>query len=91
MSNAAAGWYDDGSGRKRYWDGSQWTIYAPDQTPPPASKQTSGRTANGMNVSYVRQQKGHSLTLWIVLTCILGIPIIWLIYYSVSPNHFWHA
>lgn len=24
MANAAAGWYDDGSGRKRWWDGSQW-------------------------------------------------------------------
>lgn len=23
--DAQAGWYDDGSGRQRYWDGSQWT------------------------------------------------------------------
>lgn len=22
--DAQAGWYDDGSGRQRYWDGSQW-------------------------------------------------------------------
>lgn len=48
-----------------------------------------GRTANGMNVSYVRNQKGHSLTLWILLSfAAIGIP--WLIYYSVSPNHYWH-
>jgi hypothetical protein len=38
---------------------------------------------------YVRQQKGHSLTMhllfgWIVLY----IPTI---YYSASPNHYWHA
>lgn len=24
MSNAPAGWYDDGSGVQRYWDGLQW-------------------------------------------------------------------
>src|SRR6218665_2616278 len=23
--SAPAGWYDDGSGRQRWWDGSQWT------------------------------------------------------------------
>lgn len=42
------------------------------------------------DVKYVREQKGHSLTLWIFLSlCGIGIP--WLIYYSVSPNHYWHA
>ncbi|WP_022889887.1 DUF2510 domain-containing protein [Agromyces italicus] len=24
-SNAAAGWYDDGAGTRRYWDGTRWT------------------------------------------------------------------
>ena len=24
-TNAPAGWYDDGRGQRRYWDGSQWT------------------------------------------------------------------
>lgn len=28
------GWYDDGSGRNRWWDGTQWTgQYAPDVKP----------------------------------------------------------
>ena len=41
-------------------------------------------------VQYTREQKGHSLTLWIFLSlCVFGIP--WLVYYSVSPNHYWHA
>lgn len=41
-------------------------------------------------VKYVRQQKGHSLTGWIFLSfLVIGIPF--LIYYSVSPNHYWHA
>jgi hypothetical protein len=25
MSKAQPGWYDDGSGRRRWWDGAQWT------------------------------------------------------------------
>ena len=25
MSQAAAGWYDDGTGGQRWWDGQQWT------------------------------------------------------------------
>lgn len=26
-TNAPAGWYDDGRGQRRYWDGTQWTDY----------------------------------------------------------------
>jgi hypothetical protein len=50
-----------------------------------------GRSANNMGVSYVRQQNGHSLTLWIILSLFFVFPVIWLIYFSVSPNHYWHA
>lgn len=33
-----AGWYDDGSGRQRWWDGEQWTEhFAPEATTPEAS------------------------------------------------------
>ncbi len=32
MANAAAGWYDDGSGTQRWWDGQKWT----DRQQPPA-------------------------------------------------------
>lgn len=40
-------------------------------------------------VVYNREQKGHSLVKWIFLSlCGIGIP--WLIYYSISPNHYWH-
>ncbi len=38
---------------------------------------------------YVRQQRGHS---WIVWWLILGPITLWIpaVYYSVSPNHYWH-
>lgn len=41
------------------------------------------------NVTYVRVQKGHSLLLWILLS-FTGIGLIFLIYYTLSPNHYWH-
>lgn len=39
-----AGWYDDGSGRQRWWDGEQWTEhYAPESSPAAApSESTAG-------------------------------------------------
>lgn len=50
--------------------------------------------ADGTNlrkdVSYVRQQKGHSLLLHLLL---IGPVTLWIpaIYFTVSPNHYWHA
>ena len=33
-TKAPPGWYDDGSGRQRYWDGTQWTEhFAPLRAP----------------------------------------------------------
>ncbi|MEV1129273.1 DUF308 domain-containing protein [Agromyces sp. NPDC049794] len=37
-SRAPAGWYEDGSGGRRYWDGDTWTQYVapgPETVPPP--------------------------------------------------------
>ncbi len=33
MANAIAGWYDDGSGRQRWWDGQNWTDTWQDPAP----------------------------------------------------------
>lgn len=41
MTNAAAGWYDDGSGRQRWWDGTQWTEHFADQQAVAAATVTS--------------------------------------------------
>lgn len=81
------------AGTQRYWDGINWTDHvAPlvDAAPAPAPAQAPvGRTANGMQVLYNRQQKGHSLTKHLLLGwALLYIPTI---YYAASPNHYFHA
>ena len=38
---------------------------------------------------YVRQQKGHSIVLMLIL-CLFGIGIPFAIYYAISPNHYYH-
>ncbi|MGW8565944.1 DUF2510 domain-containing protein [Isoptericola sp. NPDC055881] len=38
MADTKAGWYDDGSGTTRWWDGSRWT----DQTQPPPPSADGG-------------------------------------------------
>lgn len=44
MTTPNAGWYDDGSGRQRWWDGSQWTDqYQPSATPAPPTPGASVR------------------------------------------------
>ena len=35
-----AGWYDDGSGRQRWWDGSQWSDHFAPATEPPSAPPT---------------------------------------------------
>jgi hypothetical protein len=37
MTEVAAGWYDDGSGGKRWWDGRAWTTRQADMPKPTAS------------------------------------------------------
>ena len=40
--------------------------------------------------NYVRQQTGHSLIKHILL-CFVMVGFITIPYYSISPNHYWHA
>lgn len=41
-----AGWYDDGSGRQRWWDGQLWTDHYADQQPAASATANGGVVAN---------------------------------------------
>lgn len=54
-------------------------------------KQTNDDNLRGRDKAmYVRQQKGHSLILHILLLGI-GVGFFTIPYYSISKNHYWHA
>lgn len=40
--------------------------------------------------TYVRTQKGHSIVKHSLLIPLFGVGIVTIIYYSISPNHYWH-
>jgi hypothetical protein len=54
-----------------------------------ASVKTETVKVSRDKAQYVRHQKGHSLTMHLLF----GVVVLWIpaIYYSVSPNHYWHA
>lgn len=56
----------------------------------PAPKKAKDVKVARDRAQYVRQQKGHSLLLWLF---VLGPVTLWIptVYYSCSPNHYWHA
>lgn len=43
-----------------------------------------------VRASYVREQTGHSITKHILL-CFVFVGMVTIPYYSISPNHYWHA
>lgn len=51
MANAAPGWYDDGTGRQRWWGGSAWT----DQWKDPAPVATPGQFIDHAKAEAVSQ------------------------------------
>lgn len=85
------GWYDVGSGHQRWWDGQQWQQYAPEQPRHMAGPMTASQINVRREAVYTRQQTGHSLIVWILASVFLWFPVIWVIYYTISPNHYWHA
>ena len=40
--SAPAGWYDDGTGRQRWWDGGAWGVYAQDVSSAPLGAPSGG-------------------------------------------------
>ncbi len=62
--SAVAGWYDDGSGRQRWWDGTQWTAHYADQQVATEPRQTlqeqgplPGNDQSGPKISFLNGKK----------------------------------
>ena len=62
--STAAGWYDDGSGRQRWWDGEAWTEQFADQQAVTASATSSGGLLSAMKgaTSAVKKAAGIGST-----------------------------
>ncbi|WP_232549584.1 SHOCT domain-containing protein [Propioniciclava soli] len=60
---AVAGWYDDGSGRPRWWDGEQWTDRYADQEGGVAGASGAARTMMG-NLTEKRDPAQEPDNLW---------------------------
>ena len=71
MANAQAGWYDDGSGRQRWWDGQIWTDEF--QQPPPHSGGLGGlvNRIEAEAVSGAQPRPAANGTSYVVLQVIL--------------------
>lgn len=80
------GWYPDPSGAptQRYFDGQQWTIYAPPPPPPPSI--VINNTVGAPAPVIVTSGPNHALHLVLtLLTCGMWLPV-WLIVAIASPR-----
>lgn len=67
-----AGWYDDGTGKQRYWDGNQWTIHAPAAQVVTVMPVTNGQATTALVLAI----SGFVLTgIPLFIGLILGIPL----------------
>lgn len=83
MTQTPAGWYDDGRGALRYWDGSAWTEHV-HQTPAPAVPVASAPSTP--------QQRGGNVPAWVwwasgaVLALLLVAVVTLTIFTAMKPN-----
>lgn len=64
MAEVAAGWYDDGSGRQRWWDGTTWTEHYLDAQPgqaPAVAEARGGAVADWAKNQAQRLTAKHDL------------------------------
>lgn len=57
---AKAGWYDDGSGRERWWDGAQWTEQYRDAAAPAAPVTSVPATPAAQPTGIIEQIKAEA-------------------------------
>lgn len=70
-NNAPAGWYDDGSGRQRWWDGQQWGSFA-DEAYAPAPTTTTPDAYAGAGAVAAPPKKLNVLALISAIVAAIG-------------------
>jgi hypothetical protein len=86
MTSPSPGWYDDGTGAQRWWDGARWTdhtqVAAPEGAPAPTTPAVSGEyppEAGGpASSAYAPTEPRKSSKLWIVWAAI-GVVVLGLV------------
>ncbi|MDR5698498.1 DUF2510 domain-containing protein [Agromyces aerolatus] len=66
--NTPAGWYDDGNGAQRYWDGAQWT----EHTAPGTSATITGLAPQSTLAPAAAASKPHVLSIIALITAAVG-------------------
>ncbi|WP_447643995.1 DUF2510 domain-containing protein [Nocardioides zeae] len=64
------GWYDDGSGAQRWWDGTRWAEQPPPPPPPPSAP--PGRKQTGLVVGLVVALVALVAAVVVILVLVLG-------------------
>ena len=91
MGDAEAGWYEDGSGRLRWWDGTKWHDLwkdkpAPLTPPPPPKPGTDYNPAMDKAAAPGLQPKKSSSGFWGCLGCLGVILVVVVIFGVVGAN-----
>lgn len=71
-NNAPAGWYDDGSGRQRWWDGQQWGSFADEAYAPAPTTTTAPEAYAGASAVAAPPKKLNVLALISAIVAAIG-------------------
>jgi hypothetical protein len=83
--NAPQGWYDDGSGKQRWWDGTQWTEHLADPVAP--ESENAARVIPEVSPAEpVAAKRNTRRNLWIIVGAVVVVLVLAIVGISVSGS-----